>query len=56
MLTDEEREAARDQVRRMAYAKWQEAGCPKNRDLEFWSAAELEWMEYYYVPHRTDHQ
>ena len=56
LLTDAEREAARDHVRRMAYFKWQDAGCPENRALEFWCEAELEWMEYFYVPHRTNHQ
>jgi len=39
------------QVQEVAYYKWQEAGCPNGRDLEFWSSAEKELMGY-----RTDEQ
>jgi hypothetical protein len=53
LLTENELDAARTQVQQMAYFKWQNAGCPDNDPLSFWSEAELEWIEYYYVPHRN---
>ena len=52
LLTDEERRAAKVQVEQMAYFRWQDAGCPQDDALRFWCEAELEWMEYFYVPHR----
>jgi len=52
-LTEEELKLAREQVRHMAYRKWQEAGCPSRDPLSFWKEAELEWIEYEYVPDRT---
>jgi hypothetical protein len=52
-LTAEELKLAREQVRHMAYRKWQEAGCPPGDPLSFWKDAELEWIEYEYVPDRT---
>ena len=52
-LTEEEMKLAREQVRHMAYRKWQEAGCPTCDPLSFWKDAELEWIEYEYVPDRN---
>ena len=52
-LTEEELHDARQAVREMAYFKWQAAGCPDNQSLKFWLEAELEWVEYRYVP---DHE
>jgi hypothetical protein len=51
-LTDGELKAARKQVQEMAYFKWRAAGCPTENALMFWREAELEWIEYYYVPDR----
>jgi hypothetical protein len=34
-----------EQVRELAYRKWEEAGCPDGRDKEFWMAAEQELKE-----------
>ena len=36
----------------MAYFKWQDAGSPDEDPIKFWREAELEWIEYYYVPDR----
>jgi hypothetical protein len=52
-MTEEELKQAREQVRRMAYLKWQDAGCPAGDALSFWKEAELMWIEYDYVPDRT---
>ena len=52
LLTEDELKAARKQVQGMAYFKWQAAGCPEDDALTFWLEAELEWIEYYYVPDR----
>ncbi len=57
LLTKDELKAARKRVQEMAYARWQAAGCPKAGCPEddtqaFWREAELEWIEYYYVPDR----
>ncbi len=52
ILTPEERKDARHYVQEMAYSKWQAAGCPDNCALQFWTEAELEWIEYCYVPDR----
>lgn len=51
-LTESELEVAKQQVQEMAYFKWQAAGCPEDDGTDFWSEAELEWIEYYYVPDR----
>jgi hypothetical protein len=52
-LTEHETSVAREEVRRLAYFKWQEAGCPGAADpLSFWCDAEREWIEFYYVPDR----
>ncbi|HEV2971572.1 MAG TPA: DUF2934 domain-containing protein [Pirellulales bacterium] len=38
----EDRGAWIDEVRPLAYRKWQEAGCPAGDGVEFWLAAETE--------------
>jgi hypothetical protein len=38
----ENRRTADDEVRPLAYQKWQEAGCPACDGVEFWLAAEIE--------------
>ena len=52
LLTEEELKIAKKKVQEMAYFKWQAAGCPEDDTLMFWLEAELEWIEYYYVPDR----
>ncbi len=52
-LTPEELRTARKQVQRMAFLKWQDAGCPSADPFSFWKEAELEWIEYWYVPDRN---
>ena len=52
LLTDSELSAARQQVQELAYFKWQAAGCPDHAADDFWRQAELEWIEYDYVPDR----
>ena len=52
LLTDDELQAARKQVKEAAYFKWKHAGCPENSALADWNEAELEWIEYFYVPDR----
>jgi len=42
----------RDDISRMAYFKWIAAGCPQGRDVDFWTDAEREWVEFKYVPDR----
>ena len=52
-LTEEEINAAREEVQRLAYFKWEQAGCPHDADpREFWYEAEREWIEFNYVPDR----
>ena len=51
-LTDNELMTAKQQVRESAYFKWKAAGCPEGDSLRFWLEAELEWVEYCYVPDR----
>jgi Protein of unknown function (DUF2934) len=53
-LSETERTAAREQIRRMAFLKWQDAGCPLSDPCHFWREAEREWIEYYYVPDRSN--
>ena len=53
-LLPDEIKRAQARVKRMAYEKWQEAGCPAGQSLKFWREAECEWIEYEYVPHRLD--
>ena len=52
-LTKEELELAREAVRRLAYAKWLDAGSPQGHDVDFWAQAEQEWIARNYVPART---
>ncbi len=52
LLTSAELQSAQHEVRAMAYQKWQEAGRPNDDSLKFWREAELEWIEYHYVPDR----
>lgn len=52
-LTPEELDACRIAVRKMAYLRWLDAGAPPDRQLDFWLAAENDWIEFNYVPHRT---
>lgn len=52
MLTDDEKEAARKAIRKIAYYKWLDAGCPADSAMDCWLAAEYEWIEYWYVPDR----
>lgn len=35
-------ELLRQQIRELAYKKWEESGCPTGKDEEFWVAAEQE--------------
>lgn len=51
-LTDAELATAKSEIRQIAFCKWQDAGCPQNRDRDFWNEAQLEWIEYRYVPDR----
>ena len=41
-LTPLTREQVEQKVREAAYYKWQAAGRPHGRDVEFWNAAEVE--------------
>ena len=52
VLTEDEVQAARKEIQKLAYSKWQAAGCPEDAALTIWQAAEVEWIEYYYVPKR----
>ena len=52
LLSDDERAAARRDVEVMAFCKWQDAGCPENSAPHLWEQAELEWIEFRYVPDR----
>lgn len=54
LLTEDELLQAREQVREMAYFNWLNAGRPDDDSLANWTEAELEWIEYFYVPHRND--
>jgi hypothetical protein len=51
-LNQEHLQAAREEIRRNAYFKWQKAGCPEGDPLRFWCEAEYEWIEFQYVPDR----
>jgi hypothetical protein len=51
-LTSEQQCEARDQVRQRAYELWEEAGRPPGDGVEFWLAAEEEWIGHDYVPPR----
>jgi hypothetical protein len=52
LLTPQELEAALRQVRESAYFKWEAGNRPADRELDFWCAAEREWIAGSYVPHR----
>ena len=54
LLTDDERNIARSQMEEIAYYKWLDAGCPNTNPLVFWCEAELEWIEYFYIPDRYE--
>jgi hypothetical protein len=43
-----------DEIRKLAYFKWLEAGCPQGQDADFWKSAEHEWIEFQYVPDRLN--
>jgi hypothetical protein len=43
---------ARDEVRKLAYQKWVDAGQPPKGAADFWLIAEREWIERVYVPDR----
>lgn len=34
-----------NKIKRLAYYRWEKAGCPEGKDLEFWLAAEKEQRE-----------
>ena len=52
-LTADEIKAAKREVEEAAYYKWKAAGCSETDDpLIYWLQAELEWIEYRYVPDR----
>lgn len=51
-LTNDELAAAKKEIQKMAFCKWADAGRPKNSSRDFWREAQLEWIEYRYVPDR----
>ena len=53
-LTDAELATAKQDIKKLAFCKWKDAGSPDNSDRDFWAEAHLEWIEYRYVPHRFD--
>ncbi len=53
-IPPDELELVREVVRRMAYQRWHEAGCPNCDGVQFWSDAEQEWIARYYIPRRID--
>lgn len=44
-----------DAIRVDAYFRWQRAGCPDNRDLEFWLEAEKTYHERKYREYTQHH-
>ena len=48
-LTEDDIEAAKRQIREIAYFKWQAAGCPGDDALTFWREAEIQWIDLFYV-------
>lgn len=42
---DQVKEVYEARVRKLAYAKWEEAGKPEGRDIEFWYAGEKHLCE-----------
>ncbi len=53
-IPPDELEIVREVVRRMAYQRWHDAGCPNCDGTQFWSDAEQEWIARYYIPRRID--
>jgi hypothetical protein len=51
-MDEDTRELCRQIIRKMAYAKWLEAGSPQGDGNPFWMEAEREWIERHYVPPR----
>lgn len=47
-------EFLQDQVRTIAYLNWLQAGCPKDRDLNFWLLAEKETCQDVSVKPKID--
>ena len=54
LLTAAEVAAAKEDIKKLAFCKWKDAGSPENSERDFWMEAQLEWIEYRYVPHRFD--
>ena len=52
-LRPEQYHASKSAIRRMAHAKWMEAGQPQGAQFDYWLQAEREWIEHCYVPDRT---
>lgn len=52
--TADELNVIRDAIRKLAYSRWLDAGCPEHAEINFWLEAEREWIGRYYVPHRLD--
>jgi hypothetical protein len=52
-LDPDKLEWAREEVRKLAFQKWEEAGSPPESDTDFWLLAEREWIEHNYVPDRS---
>jgi hypothetical protein len=52
-LTPQELDSCKQAVRKMAYKLWLDAGRPECGQVDFWLAAERDWIESNYVPHRT---
>ncbi|REJ70043.1 MAG: DUF2934 domain-containing protein [Planctomycetota bacterium] len=52
LLTAEAQQAAKEEIERLAYLKWERAGRPPDAALRFWLEAEREWIAYCYVPRR----
>ncbi len=52
-MTCEDLQRAREAVRKLAYFKWLEAGCPNDCDRLCWVQAEQDWIAHNYVPDRS---
>jgi hypothetical protein len=55
-LDEAQLQACKEAVRKLAYFKWLEAGCPQHSELEFWVQAERDWIAHCYVPRRAPEQ
>jgi hypothetical protein len=51
-LAPGELEVCREAIRKLAFCKWLDAGCPSEGEVEFWLQAESEWIATQYVPSR----